>query len=245
MEFRRLLVPFAAATLLAVAGCNSGSSAEPKAAWSPAPPSSPSLSPSAAAPSPSPSPSPTKSSPKPSPASAKPRTNLKYVFPVGGKPFSYARTHHDYPATDVIAPCGLPVRAVTDGVVLEVGRVDKYDPAANDGATRGGKYVSILGDDGVRYYGSHLSTVSSGINPRIRVRAGQQLGAVGETGDASACHLHFGISPPCARTGDWWVRRGVIWPYTYLDAWRAGTARSPASAVASWKAKNGCPSTAP
>src|SRR5262245_47061993 len=29
----------------------------------------------------------------------------KYVFPVVGNA-SYARTHHDYPATDIMAPCG-------------------------------------------------------------------------------------------------------------------------------------------
>src|SRR5262245_49542165 len=37
-----------------------------------------------------------------------------YVFPVGGKA-SYAHTHHDYPASDIIAACGLPVRAAIDG----------------------------------------------------------------------------------------------------------------------------------
>ena len=55
---------------------------------------------------------------------------------------------------------------------------------------------------------------------------------VGKTGNASVCHLHFGISPPCARTGDWWIRRGVIWPWPYLDAWRVGAVRSPATEVA-------------
>jgi murein DD-endopeptidase MepM/ murein hydrolase activator NlpD len=168
------------------------------------------------------------------------------VFPVGGKPFSYARTHHDYPATDIIAACGLPVRAMTDGVILEVSRVDNYDKATDDGALRGGKFVSILGDDGVRYYGAHLSTIGTGIQPKVRVPAGQQIGTVGKTGNANnICHLHFGISPPCARTGDWWVRRGVVWPYTFLDAWRAGTNRSPVATVAAWKAQHGCARTAP
>jgi hypothetical protein len=53
--------------------------------------------------------------------------------------------------------------------------------------------------------------------------------------------VHFGLSPACAKTGDWWVRRGVIWPYSYLDAWKAGTAKSPLNEIVSWQSKNGCP----
>ncbi len=138
------------------------------------------------------------------------------------------------------------MQAVTDGVVLEVSRVDKYNKAVDDGALRGGLSVSLLGDDGVRYYGAHMSAVSAGIEAGARVRAGQQIGSIGKTGNANnICHLHFGISPPCARTGDWWNRRGVIWPYTFLDAWRAGKSTSPVEAVQAWKADHGCPAKAP
>jgi murein DD-endopeptidase MepM/ murein hydrolase activator NlpD len=248
MDFRRLGAPLAAtlaATAVALAGCGTaapdlaGAWTTPEATLQPA---SPSLSPQPAAESP-PGAAPSKPAQSPSPTKARAG---RYVFPVGGKPFSYARTHHDYPATDIIANCGLPVRAATDGVILEVSRVDNYDKATDDGALRGGKFISILGDDGVRYYNAHLSALSAGIQPKVRVRAGQQIGAVGKTGNANdTCHLHFGISPPCARIGDWWVRRGVVWPYAFLDAWRAGTNRSPVSTVAGWKADHGCPRTAP
>jgi murein DD-endopeptidase MepM/ murein hydrolase activator NlpD len=154
---------------------------------------------------------------------------------------SYGRDHHDYPATDIMAACGAVVVSVVNGVVLEVNRVDTYEPTVDAGSTRGGLSVSILGDDGVRYYGSHLSVINPGIRAGGRMTAGQPLGKVGATGHASACHLHFGISPPCAKTGDWWVRRGVIWPWPYLDSWRSGGARSPVDAVAAWRARNGCP----
>ena len=81
--------------------------------------------------------------------------------------------------------------------------------------------MSLLGDDGVRYYGSHLRSIQTGIEAGVRVsRRRPGSGEVGDTGDASVCHLHFGISPPCAQTGDWWIRRGAIWPWPYLDAWR-------------------------
>ena len=246
MDYRRLLAPLAASlAAVAVAGTGCGT-ATPDLASSRETPSvaaSPSGPPSAqASPGGSPSASPPARAKRPSPTRA---TAARYVFPVGGKPFSYARTHHDYPATDIIANCGLPVRAATDGVVLEISLVDRYDKATDDGALRGGLFVSILGNDGVRYYGAHLSAVLGGIRPGVKVRAGQQVGKVGTTGNSSACHLHFGISPPCARTGDWWNRRGVVWPYTYLDAWRKGTNRSPKAAVAAWKADHGCPRSAP
>lgn len=169
---------------------------------------------------------------------------LRYVFPVAGTA-SYARTHAGYQASDIMAPCGAVARSAVDGVVLEVSTVDRYDPAVNDGATRGGLSVSIQGQDGVRYYGSHLRAISAGIRPGVRVAAGQQVGEVGRTGLAGACHLHFAISPPCARTGDWWVRRGVVWPWPYLESWRAGGARSPAAEVASWLETHGCPAAPP
>ena len=64
---------------------------------------------------------------------------------------------------------------------------------------------------------------------------------MGRTGNAnSVCHLHFGISPPCAGTGDWKVRRGVIWPATYLTSWRKKSHKSPVAKVAAWKSAHNC-----
>lgn len=171
-------------------------------------------------------------------------TRFTYVFPVVGHS-GYAHKHHGYPATDIIAACGLPVVSPVDGVVLELSRVDNWDPNVNDGATRGGKFVSIKGVDGVRYYGSHLSKVAKGLKPGVLIAAGQRIGNVGRTGRAGACHLHLGISPVCAGTGDWWIRRGVVWPWPYLDTWRPKVdpvlRRSPRHEVRAWLAANGCP----
>jgi peptidoglycan LD-endopeptidase LytH len=172
-----------------------------------------------------------------------PRAAIRYRFPVSGSGYSYARTHHDYPAADIITNCGTPVLSPVPGVVLEESLVDLYDPKVNAGATRGGLSVSILGDDGVRYYGSHLSAVLDTVHRGDRVAAGQQLGRVGKTGDASVCHLHFGISPVCRRVADWWIRRGVIWPWPYLDSWRHGGNLAPLAEVTGWQAKFGCPNT--
>ena len=168
------------------------------------------------------------------------KTKVTYAFPVIGNN-SYARTHHDYPATDIITNCGNKVIAVTGGTILAVVRKDTWTAKVNAGATRGGLSVSILGDDGVRYYGSHLSVIDPAITVGARVKTGQAVGEIGRTGDAGACHLHFGISPPCAGQGDWWNQRGVIWPWRYLDSWHAGGQKSPVAEITSWKASNGCP----
>lgn len=164
-----------------------------------------------------------------------------YTFPVIAPSATYARTHHDYPAADIIAACNSHVVAVTDGVILEVSRKDTYDAKADDGALRGGLSVSLLGHDGVRYYGSHFRSIQTGIEAGVKVHRGDLLGLVGDSGDASVCHLHFGISPPCAQTGDWWTRRGVIWPAPYLDAWRQNKPTSPAAEVSAWSRQHGCP----
>lgn len=177
----------------------------------------------------------------PSKAPATTPAGLKYAFPVKASNVAFHPTHAKYPATDIFADCGEPVVATTSGVVLEVSRKDEYVKGAPDGPRNGGLSVSILGDDGVRYYGSHLSKVRSGIRAGVRVDAGERLGDLGRTGNANnVCHLHYGISPPCARTGDWKVRRGVVWPAPFLKSWRAKGNKSPAATVAAWKKSHNC-----
>lgn len=155
-----------------------------------------------------------------------------YVFPVQGCQVSYSPTHHDYPATDIFADRGCALVAAADGRVDEVSSVDRWQPQTNRGEDRGGRSVSIVGVDGVRYYGSHLDTIASGIIPGKLVRAGELLGRVDNSGDArtTPTHVHFGISWS-TRRGIWWVRRGEVSPWPYLNSWRYGGSLSPAGAV--------------
>jgi murein DD-endopeptidase MepM/ murein hydrolase activator NlpD len=172
------------------------------------------------------------------PASAAPN----YVFPVADCAVNYARAHHDYAATDILAKKGCKFVSPVNGVIDEVNRIDLWSGKTNLGIDRGGLYVSVIGEDGVRYYGSHLISVVASIQPGIAVKAGQILGKVGSTGSArgTAPHLHFGISwPTPSQPNVWWVRRGVVLPWKYLDAWKAGKDLSPAKAVAAALAKNG------
>lgn len=163
-----------------------------------------------------------------------------YVFPVVGCKNTYARSHHNYPATDILTKKGCKFVATTNGLIDEVNRIDKWSGKTNLGADRSGLYVSMIGDDGVRYYGSHLGKVADGIEPGVRVAAGDLLGFIGASGDArgTAPHLHYGISWPTP-PDIWWVRRGELYPWKYLDAWKIGNDLSPAKAVAALEKKIG------
>ena len=163
-----------------------------------------------------------------------------YTFPVANCAVNYARAHHDYAATDILAKAGCKFVAPINGIVDEVSRIDTWRSPPNLGITRGGLSVSIIGEDGVRYYGSHLRSIPASIQPGVVVKAGRLLGTIGSTGSArgTAPHLHFGISWPTA-ANIWWVRRGEVLPWKYLDAWKAGKDLSPVKEVNARKLKVG------
>jgi murein DD-endopeptidase MepM/ murein hydrolase activator NlpD len=163
-----------------------------------------------------------------------------YTFPVAGCTVTYSKYHHDYPASDIFAKKGCAFVSPIAGVVDEVNTVDKWSGKTNLGADRGGLSISILGDDGLRYYGSHLSKIEANILPGYKVTTGEKLGEIGSTGSARGTkpHLHFGISYPTEK-GIWWVRRGVglekgkTSPWKYLQAGQAGKDLKPKLTVPS------------
>jgi murein DD-endopeptidase MepM/ murein hydrolase activator NlpD len=145
--------------------------------------------------------------------------------------------HSTYRATDIFssAGCGTALLAPVTGTVDEV-LTNTWDPAVDDPATRGGNAVSIIGDDGVRYYLAHFQSIDPAITPGARVTASDHLGEMGDTGRAGACHVHFALSLPCPNR-EWWVRRGVIWPDQYLTSWRDGGNLSPLDELQAWFAE--------
>jgi murein DD-endopeptidase MepM/ murein hydrolase activator NlpD len=151
-----------------------------------------------------------------------------YSFPVRAAWVEYTPYHHDYPATDIFCPVGSEFLATTNGVVDFVNRVDRWDPTTDRPADRGGIMLAIVGDDGWRYYASHLSGIAEGIEPGVRVTTGQLLGWTGRSGNARHTdpHVHYGISHPTTPE-DWQVRRGEIPPYEYLQAWARGEHKTP------------------
>lgn len=152
-----------------------------------------------------------------------------YVFPVQTTGnITYGPKHHDYPATDIFCPPGSIFRAVTDGIVDHISTNDVWVQEINEPESRGGLSVAIIGDDGIRYYGSHLSAIAEGLAVGQRVKARQTLGYTGDTGNARVTppHVHFGISHP-TKADDWETRRGEVSPYLYLKFWERGDAMVP------------------
>ena len=112
-----------------------------------------------------------------------------YVFPVGGGPgvVSASHTHHDYPAVDIAAPAGSPLYALADGVIL---RSWTYpDPSCGIGLT-------MQTFDGQTWTYCHLSYLEPAIVAGVSVTAGEPVGLVGSTGDATGPHLHLQLQPP-------------------------------------------------
>src|SRR4051812_7866803 len=233
MRHARALAAAAACLAGALAGCSgAGSPAAAPSSPAAAPTTTPPTASLTASASPDPSRTPSRvRRPTPTPTRRAPHAE-RYVYPVQRCGSTYSTSHHDYPASDIFTQKGCAFVAVTSGRVDEVSFTDRWDPQVDSGASRGGRSVSVVGDDGVRYYGSHLLRIARGIQPGARVQAGQLLGLIDNSGDAkyTATHVHFGLSWP-TRPGVWWVRRGEVWPQRYLAAWRAGRDVSPAAEV--------------
>jgi murein DD-endopeptidase MepM/ murein hydrolase activator NlpD len=147
-----------------------------------------------------------------------PAPDLMYQFPVQPhEKATFGKGGHAYPAIDIFAPEGSAFVAPTSGVIEEVQRNDRWSRETDDPALKGGRWVSLIGDDGIRYYGSHLLRVEPGLAAGQRVQAGARLGEVGRSGNArrTPAHLHFGISRG-QRPYSWQVRRGEIDPHPLL-----------------------------
>jgi len=118
----------------------------------------------------------------PAPSDGGAQTGAARTFPVDGA-HHYGDGFGDrgggHKGQDVMADCGTPLRAVKDLSVRKV---------ATEAAA--GRYIVLHdGDSGEDYVYMHMSTV--GVSAGDRVSAGDKVGEVGRTGDATACHLHF------------------------------------------------------
>ena len=132
---------------------------------------------------------------------------FQHKFPVRG-----SHTYGDgigagrgHRGVDVFAACGTRMQAARAGKV-------QYEAFQGSGA---GHYLVIDGKrDRKDYVYMHLQSASP-LSPGDRVRTGQAIGRVGETGNASGCHLHFELwSPP-----GWYEGGSFLDPMPKLHAW--------------------------
>lgn len=130
----------------------------------------------------------------------------KHNFGGAGARFGAGRSGHTHHGQDVLAACGIPLRAARGGVV----KAKQFQSAA-------GNYVVIdTAATNVDMAYMHLRTPSP-YKEGDRVHTGDQIGVVGDTGDATACHLHFE-----EWSGPGWYSGGSPFdPLADLKAWDA------------------------
>ena len=145
-----------------------------------------------------------------------PLTAGGYVFPVYG-PHSFGDSfgafrgdvpgdwHH---GDDIFASLGAPVLACADGTVFSVGWNEV-----------GGNRLWLRDGQGNEFYYAHLSAYSPAARNGTRVKAGEVIGFVGNTGDAEGTpyHLHFEIHPVAYLSLGY---DGAVDPTPYLQAWQ-------------------------
>jgi murein DD-endopeptidase MepM/ murein hydrolase activator NlpD len=134
------------------------------------------------------------------------------VFPVrgphdygeGGAAFGAGRAGHMHEGQDVMADCGTPLVAARGGIVVMRAR-----------QALAGNYLVIQDPiTGMSNMYAHLRAPAT-VRRGQRVETGQPIGVVGQTGDASACHLHFELW-----TAPGWYQGGApIDPLPTLQAW--------------------------
>ena len=115
---------------------------------------------------------------------------------------------HPHEAIDIMAPRGTPVHAVVPGTIRKLflskpggNTIYEFDNASN-----------------YAYYYAHLDRYADGLREGAYVNAGEVIGYVGSTGDASALapHLHFTIFA-LGPEKHWWKGTAVN-PYAALLA---------------------------
>jgi murein DD-endopeptidase MepM/ murein hydrolase activator NlpD len=81
---------------------------------------------------------------------------------------------------DIVASCGEPIRAAASGTVTAATYWGTY-----------GNWILVDHGDGVAVGYAHESRISVSVGQKVK--AGQVIGLVGETGAATGCHLHLEV----------------------------------------------------
>jgi murein DD-endopeptidase MepM/ murein hydrolase activator NlpD len=127
-----------------------------------------------------------------------------HEFGISAGRFGAGRSGHTHQGQDTMAACGTPLVAARGGTVQYSG----YQSLA-------GNYIVIDGRGSpIDFMYAHLAEPSP-LQAGETVRTGQPIGIVGDTGDATACHLHFEMwSAP-----GWYEGGSPFDPLPYLEEW--------------------------
>ncbi|MDA8434879.1 MAG: M23 family metallopeptidase, partial [Actinomycetales bacterium] len=110
------------------------------------------------------------------------RVTAGRVCPAPGAAFGQGwgapRAGHSHKGMDLVARRGAPILAVEDGVVIREGR-------QSNGALR----IVLQGRSGSKFFYGHMSRDL--VRAGSRVKRGQVIGLMGDTGSPGQVHLHF------------------------------------------------------
>ena len=116
-----------------------------------------------------------------------PNYDNQFIMPASG--YDWGILHH-YNAVDIANSCGTPVVAAAEGLVIP----DENTPDVIDGWNGGyGNFVLIehpFGDNVMTRY-AHLEKITVQVGDYVH--QGDEIGLMGETGDATGCHVHFEV----------------------------------------------------
>lgn len=123
-----------------------------------------------------------------------------YVKPADGRITSGfgSRSGQQHEGVDIANRIGAPVHSVTSGEVISAGPAEGF-----------GQWVRVHNHDGATTIYGHVNTVD--VHVGQHVTSGQQIATVGDKGETTGPHLHFGVKQGSSATNpvSWLDQRGV------------------------------------
>jgi murein DD-endopeptidase MepM/ murein hydrolase activator NlpD len=116
-----------------------------------------------------------------------PNFNSEFIMPATGHNWGVL---HNYNAVDIANSCGTPVVAAADGLVIPDPNIPDVSGGWNGGY---GNFVLLQHSFGknveTRY--AHLEQIFVQVGDYVK--QGQEIGLMGESGEATGCHVHFEV----------------------------------------------------
>jgi murein DD-endopeptidase MepM/ murein hydrolase activator NlpD len=141
-----------------------------------------------------------------------------WVFPVGGGPAIVSVLPSDASTTEIAAPAGTPAYALSDGQVAAA----SPDPAGTCGIG-----FTLQAPDGQAWSYCHLAYLDAAVTPGATLRAGDEVGLVGQTG--AALRPELAVAPQNGaelRDAGWFTSLA-----NSAFAWQSASAASPVFSV--------------